>query len=30
MHKKQAAADCTMPRVVPCFLVEDVFATAEF
>jgi hypothetical protein len=30
MSETQAAADCRMTRVVPYFLVEDVFATAEF
>jgi catechol 2,3-dioxygenase-like lactoylglutathione lyase family enzyme len=30
MREKQAAAGCTLTRVVPYFLVEDIFATAEF
>jgi catechol 2,3-dioxygenase-like lactoylglutathione lyase family enzyme len=30
MTTKQALGECTMQRVVPYFLVEDVFATAEF
>jgi hypothetical protein len=30
MSEQQASADCRMTRVVPYFLVEDVFGTAEF
>jgi catechol 2,3-dioxygenase-like lactoylglutathione lyase family enzyme len=30
MSEKRASAECRMTRVVPYFLVEDVFATAEF
>jgi catechol 2,3-dioxygenase-like lactoylglutathione lyase family enzyme len=30
MTTKQALGECSMQRVVPYFLVEDVFATAEF
>jgi len=30
MREKQATARCRMTRVAPYFLVEDVFATAEF
>lgn len=30
MREKQAPSDCRMKRVAPYFLVDDVFATAEF
>jgi hypothetical protein len=30
MSEQQASADCRMTRIVPYFLVEDVFGTAEF
>jgi hypothetical protein len=30
MYQKQGSADCRMTGVVPYFLVDDVFATAEF
>jgi catechol 2,3-dioxygenase-like lactoylglutathione lyase family enzyme len=30
MSEKQASSDCRLKRAVPYFLVDDVFATAEF